>query len=142
MKDRQSFNKEPHGDIKYPQFCGKMKSEEVDTVFQNTRYTLTLPVINGYCTSKYLEALQQGVLPFIPPFYDEQFNAIPKDCFLRVSSPEDMWNKINYLEQNPGVRVTLVKHFQKLWIEPCIDGEFIKAEINNRLPFFGLKMLV
>jgi hypothetical protein len=144
LKDRQDFNKDPEVfglPLKYPQFVGKRKSEEVDEVFKNTRYTLCIPVINGYCTSKYLESLQIGVLPFIPPFYDEQFNAIPQDCFLRVTSPTDMWNKIDYLDKNPDKRIALVEYYQNLFVRPYFNGGFLKSQINQRLEKFNLEPL-
>lgn len=133
-KEMQQFNLRK--DIKtedqyYPQFIGKIKPDELDAYFMNSRYTLCLPVIQGYLTWKVYEALMNGVLPFVPPFYDEQFNAIPKDSPIRVGSPEEFRAKIQYFEQNPDSRIKLVKYLQRAWLVPALNGDFLKTQLNT-----------
>jgi hypothetical protein len=133
-KEMQQFNLRK--DIKiedqyYPQFIGKVKPKELDEYFREARYTLCLPVIQGYCTWKYLEAISNGVLPFIPPFYDEQFNAIPKDSPIRVNSPAEFHAKIEYFEQHPESRIKLVKYLQNTCCKPYTNGSFMKEQLNQ-----------
>ena len=123
----------PKEDIIYPQFKGRVDASVVDEVFQNTRYTVCFPVIPGYLTWKYLEALSNGCLPFIPPFYDEQHNAIPKDAIIRVKNPDDMHRKIEYFEQNPEQRIKLVRYYQETILKPCIDGSYFYPHLNRFL---------
>ena len=133
-KEMQQFNLRK--DIKqedqyYPQFIGKVKPKELDEYFRKSRYTICLPVIQGYLTWKYLEALMNGVLPFIPPFYDEQFRAIPADSPIRVSSPEQLRAKIEYFEQNPEQRIKLVRYLQNTWLKPALSGDFLRVQLNS-----------
>jgi hypothetical protein len=123
----------PKEDIIYPQFKGRVDASVVDEVFQNTRYTVCFPVIPGYLTWKYLEALSNGCLPFIPPFYDEQHNAIPEDAIIRVKNPDDMHRKIEYFEQNPEQRIKLVRYYQETILKPCIDGSYFYPHLNRFL---------
>jgi hypothetical protein len=128
----------PKEDIIYPQFKGRVDASVVDEVFQNTRYTVCFPVISGYLTWKYLESLMNGTLPFIPPFYDEQFNAIPEDCLLRVSDPNEMYQKIEWFEQHPDKRIEVVRYYQKLWLQPCLDGSYMYPHINRFLEKYNI----
>ena len=133
-KEMQQFNLRK--DIKqedqyYPQFIGKIKPKELDSYFGRSRYTLCLPVIQGYLTWKYLEALMNGVLPFIPPFYDAQFNAIPEDSPIRVSSPDQLRAKIKYFEENPESRIKLVRYLQNIWLKPALSGDFMRSQLNS-----------
>lgn len=147
-KEMQTFNLRKdisHEDQYYKQFIGKVKPKELDNYFRNARYTLCLPVISGYLTWKYLEAIVSGVLPFIPPFYDEQHNEIMDQHVIRVSSPEDLYEKIEYFESHPEHRYNVVRELQNRWIKPCLDGHFLKCELNKCfeeqnlvLPFGGL----
>lgn len=140
-KEMQAFNLRKdiaHCDQYYPQFVGKVKPKELDSFFRDSRYTLCLPVIPGYLTWKYLEALMNGCLPFIPPFYDEQCHEIPKDHPIRVSSPENLYAKIEYFENNPDARVKLVRYLQNLWLKPNFDGKFMKDQLNSCFEEQGL----
>lgn len=123
----------PPETIIYPQFKGRVSAEVVDQVFQKSRYTLCLPVIPGYLTWKYLEALMNGVLPFIPPFYDEQHNQIPEGAVIRVSTPEELYAKIEWFEQHPEERCKLVEFYQETLLKPCLDGSFMWSYINEFL---------
>lgn len=132
-KEMQQFNLRKdikHEDQYYPQFIGKVKPKELDNYFRDSRYTVCFPVIHGYLTWKYLEALMNGVLPFIPPFYDEQHHEISADHPIRVHTPEELYQKIEYFEQNPEQRIKLVRYLQNLWLRPCINGDFMKFQIN------------
>ena len=132
----------PKEDIIYPQFKGRVDASVVDEVFQNTRYTVCFPVIPGYLTWKYLEALMNGCLPFIPPFYDEQFNAIPHDAIIRVKDPDDMHRKIEYFEENPESRIKLVRFYQETVLKPCMDGSYFYPHLNRFLERHGIECRV
>ena len=123
----------PKEDIIYPQFKGRVDASVIDDVFRKTRYTVCFPVIPGYLTWKWLEALQAGCLPFIPPFYDEQFNAIPKDAVIRVKDPEELYFKIDYFEQNADKRIELVQFYQETCLKPCLDGSYLYPLLNSFL---------
>ena len=137
-KDYLDYSKLPPEKILYPQFKGRVDSSVIDSAFQQTRYTLCFPVIHGYLTWKWLEALMNGCLPFIPPFYDEQFNAIPEDAVIRVKDPEELHFKIDWFEQNPDKRIQLVQFYQETVLKPCLDGSYIYPHINRFLERNGV----
>lgn len=133
-KEMQAFNLRKDisiADQYYPQFIGKVKPKELDSYFRRARYTLCLPVIHGYLTWKAYEALMNGCLPFIPPFYDEQHHEFPKTHVLRVSSPEELQEKIEYFENNPEHRCNVVRHLQNTLLKPCFDGFFMKNQLSQ-----------
>ena len=129
----------PKESLLYPQFKGRVEASVIDEVFQKTRYTLCLPVIPGYLTWKYLEALMNGVLPFIPPFYDEQHNQIAPGSPLRVSSPENLYAKIEWFEAHPEARIGIVKAYQDQVLSYCKDGSFIYSHINRFLHKYNVE---
>lgn len=132
-KKYNNYEDIPKEDIIYPQFKGRVDASVVDDVFQKSRYTVCFPVIPGYLTWKWLEALMNGCLPFIPPFYDEQLNSIPADAVIRVKDPNEMHAKIEWFEQNPEHRNKLVQFYQDTILKPCIDGSFMYPYINKFL---------
>jgi hypothetical protein len=115
----------------YPQFKGFLPSQEIDELFENTRYTLVIPIRANWVTSKYAEMLRVGVVPFLHPDYDTQFNAIPKDHFTRVKSPADFYEKMEFLDTNPQERIRLVKSLQLMLLKGVRKGEFIIDMINK-----------
>lgn len=131
-KKYNDYSSIPKEDIIYPQFKGRVDASVVDEVFQNTRYTVCFPVIPGYLTWKWWESLVNGCLPFIPPFYDEQFNSIPSDSVLRVNNPDELHAKIEYFEQNPEHRIKVVRFYQNE-AQKCQDGSYIYKHINDFL---------
>lgn len=143
-KEMQAFNKEPDDpkDYWYKQFIGKMSSEETDKILVNSKYSLCIPCIPGYLTSKVYEVLSLGTLPFIPPMYDEQFNAIEEDSLLRVRDAKDLLAKIELFDSQPKTRISVVKEYQKLMLSNLFDGTFIKVEVNKRCRKFGLPELL
>nr|DAD80526.1 MAG TPA: DNA beta-glucosyltransferase [Siphoviridae sp. ctYh54] len=133
-KEMQAFNLRKDiyiADQYYPQFIGKVKPKELDSYFRRARYTLCLPVIHGYLTWKFWEAAISGCLPFIPPFYDEQFNAIPEDFPSRVATPDELYVKIEYFEKNPNARMKLVRYIQNAYCKPFLSGDFFKEQLNR-----------
>lgn len=143
-KEVQAFNKKDYDleEVKYPQFIGKMKADATDVVLKDSKYSLCIPVIPGYLTSKFYELLSVGVVPFVIPEYDEQFNSIIKDEYIRVWSPEDFIQKINYLESNPEFRCELVEDLQKRYLTDYVtSGRFIIDQINSRLMLSNLPSL-
>jgi hypothetical protein len=115
----------------YPQFKGYLPSEEIDKIFENTRYTLVIPIRKNWVTSKYAEMLRVGVVPFIHPDYDTQYNVIPKDNFIRLKSVEDFHKKMKYLDENPDKRIALVKTLQQKLLSNTKKGEFLVDVINQ-----------
>jgi len=116
-----------------PQFKGMIAHTEIDSTFSKTRYTLVIPIRANWVTGKYVEMLRVGCLPFFHPHYDTQCSTVPKDHFLRVKDPQDMYKKIEYLEANPEKRIALVKELQIKFLLGVRKGDFFANLINESL---------
>jgi hypothetical protein len=125
---------------KYPQFKGYKDSEEIDTIFKNTRYTFIIPIRPDWVTSKYVEMLRVGVVPFFHPDYDTQFSTIPKDHYLRVKTPKELFEKIDELEKNPELRISMVKKLQLQFLSGVRKGEFLCDVFNPFLERAGIQV--
>lgn len=114
-----------------PQFKGFIHHNEIDNLFKNTRYTLVIPIMPHWVTSKYAEMLSVGVLPFLHPEYDTQYNILPKDHYIRVKSPKEMYEKMEYLDNNPELRIKLVKSLQYKLLNGVRNGSFLIETLNK-----------
>lgn len=124
---------------KYSQFKGYKTAEEIDTIFKNTRYTFIIPIRPDWVTSKYVEMLRVGVVPFFHPDYDTQFSTIPKDHYLRVKTPKELFEKIEELENNQELRINLVKKLQIQFLSGVRKGEFLCDVFNPFLERAGVQ---
>lgn len=115
----------------YPQwFKGERRIETMEEELLNTRYTFCVPIKKGMVTSKYAEMLHYGIIPFLHPSYDTEFNVFPKDHFIRCKSPEDLKKKIEFLENNPDHYKTLFYSLQEKYIKDSYyTGEFVDNKI-------------
>lgn len=114
----------------FPQFQGYRTPDEIDAVFKKTRYTLIIPIRPHWVTSKYAEMLRVGVVPFFHPDYDTQYSLLPKDHYVRVKTPQEMFEKIEELEANPKKRIALVKELQFKFLQGVRKGSFLANVIN------------
>ncbi len=115
----------------YPQFKGFIEHTEVDDMFSRTKYTLVIPIRPHWVTSKYAEMLRVGVVPFLHPDYDTQYNIVPKDHFIRAKTPEDFYEKMKFLDENPEKRINLIKNLQAKLLSGVRKGEFFINMINE-----------
>lgn len=116
-----------------PQFKGLLSHYEIDDTFAKTRYTLVIPIRANWVTGKYVEMLRVGCLPFFHPHYDTQYSTIAKDHFLRVSGPQDMYKKIQQLEENPALRIKMVKELQMKFLLGVRKGDFFANILDEKL---------
>lgn len=114
----------------YPQFQGYRDPKQIDEIFKDTRYTIIIPIRPHWVTSKYAEMLRLGVVTFFHPEYDTQYSILPKDHFLRVSTPDEMYSKIEELESNPAKRIQMIKELQLKFLKGVRQGTFLADVIN------------
>ena len=126
----------------YPQFKGFKESYEIDKIFENTRYTFIIPIKANWVTSKYAEMIRVGVVPFLHPDYDTQFNVFPKNSFIRVQNPDELYKKMKYLEENPHKRIELVKKLQEKYIKDAYRGEFLINILNKYNKMMGIDVYI
>lgn len=130
--------KDLEADIIYPQFKGRTLPSEIDSIFENTRYTLCIPVIPGYLTSKFVEMIRCGVLPFVIDTYDSQCKLIGADDPVRVKTPQELYERMQWFEENPNGRIELVKYYQNKYVRYASTGGFIQDSINRFLKMYNI----
>lgn len=73
------------------------------------KYSLCIPIQRGWTTTKYIELIQCGVVPFLHPFYDEKELVLFPEI-IRVKTPDELKERIKFLDSNPEA-------YNKLWDE-------------------------
>jgi len=124
----------------YKQFKGFLEHTEIDKIMARTKYTLVIGIGENWATGKYAEAIALDVIPFIMPDYDTQFNAIPKNSWIRVNTPEELNLKIEFLENNPQVRLQILKDLKATLFKDVENGIFFYKEINKAISTLGLRI--
>lgn len=112
-------------------FKGSIHIDEVQNIMKDTRYTFIIPIKDGWVTSKYIEMIYAGVIPFFHPSYDKQRHLrIPE--ILRVNSKEELQNMIEVFENDEEMRKVLVKELQRYLIKPeDLTGETLSTTIMS-----------
>lgn len=80
-------------------FKGPKNFTELRPYIQSVKYTFIISIKKGWVTSKYIEMISQGCIPFFHPEYDTQKHCDVPD-FLRVKSPKELRDKIDLLESD------------------------------------------
>lgn len=110
----------------YNQFKGFLEGDQVNEILKRTKYTLLFPLLKGWASGKFGEVLLCGVIPFIHPEYDTQKNILPDVPFIRVSSPEDLKRKIDFLNKNENERISLHQKLVNKYITNSQESVFNK----------------
>lgn len=122
-------------------FKGSLKLDEVQNIMSDTKYTFIIPIKDGWVTSKYIEMIYAGVIPFFHPTYDTQkhINLGKFNKLLRPETPEKLLENINELENTPGLRKMVISELQTMLItDKDLNGENISHEIMSNI--YGLNM--
>lgn len=119
-------------------FKGSKNIEDIQKIMQNTKYTMIIPIRDGWVTSKYIEMIHAGVIPFFHPSYDKQKHIDIPDI-LRPDTPEQMLKNIELIELN-GVREALLKNIRDIVLKnEYYDGTFMSEKIlKNFDPKYAL----
>lgn len=111
-------------------FKGEVRIESLTDRLLKTKYTFCVPIKSGMVTSKYAEMLHYGIIPFLHPSYDTQYNVFPENHFIRCSSPAELQKKIKFLEDNPDLYKKLFYSLQEKYIK---DSYYTGDFINNKI---------
>ena len=115
----------------YPNyFKGEMRIESLSEELLKTKYTFCIPIKEGMVTSKYAEMLHFGIIPFLHPSYDTQFNVFPDGHFIRCKSPEDLKKKIHFLNENPDQYKKLFYSLQEKYLK---DSYYTGEHVDNKI---------
>lgn len=114
-------------------FKGPKKFEDLQKMLPYIKYTFIIPIEKGWTTAKYCEMLHYGIIPFMHPYYDSQRN-LGDLKFLRVNNSEELYERIEYLENNPEKRIELLNKLRKKLLKPeYYNGKHLNNLIMNNL---------
>lgn len=137
MEDIEIYGKWEHKETESDsRFKGPIKLDQVQEKVNKSKYTFIIPIKKGWVTSKYIEMIHAGCIPFFHPSYDEQYHTDVPDA-LRVKTPEELYNRIDYLERHPEVRLELLKELQYTLKEEYYNGDFINQTIMKAIYSFN-----
>lgn len=109
-------------------FCGIVPKRDLNDRIVSWKYSLCIPIGKGWATSKYLEMISNGIVPFLHPYYDGQKNTkLPHD-FLHVKDAADLKKKIEYLEKGDNYEKFITKLYNFYMRDEFLTG----SSINNR----------
>lgn len=107
-----------------PRFKGTKDFVELQKMLQRVEYTYCIPIKKGWVTSKFWEMVQNGVIPFVSPTYDEQ-NHLKIPDILRVKNAAELKKVIDFLEETPEAKNLLKKTLQEMLRDDLYSGEYL-----------------
>jgi len=114
-------------------FKGSMHINELQTTLQDVKFTFIIPIKEGWTTSKYIEMIHAGVIPFLHPSYDEQGH-LPIPMFLRPKTPSEFYARMQTLIENEEKYKEVLKNLRKNILKPeYYDGTFINNKIMSSI---------
>lgn len=111
------------------------KMSDIPDILERTKYTVIYSLKSGFISGKPWEMIAKNIIPFLHPDYDLHRHLDFPD-FLYLKSPQDLVEKINYLENNPQEYMELVTKLNGLLLDSYIDGTFLSAYLFKELKNF------
>lgn len=130
LDDVSIFGKWREPWISDDRFKGPVHIHELEEMLLKTKYTFMIPIGKGWATAKYWEMAHYGVLPFFHPWYDTQCN-IPAPDFLRVSSPNELWDRIDQLNADDQLYENILRAVYETLLEEYYDGSYLNKLLNH-----------
>lgn len=113
-------------------FKGSLHIEELQNKMRSVRSTFIIPIAPGWVTSKYIEMIYAGVVPFFHPSYDSKRLLGDLD-FLRVETPKQLMERVSMMQQD-DVYERCIKLLQKKFIKQIdLDGTTINLTIMRAI---------
>jgi hypothetical protein len=121
-------------------FRGPLDFYKLRQALSNARSTVVIPIAKGWVTSKYIEMIHAGVVPFFHPHYDEQ-NHLDVPSYLRVSTPQILMERVNRVATDDAFYMSLIASLRARFItDDYTNGRrlssliFSAADPNYSLP--------
>ena len=132
FEDVEIYGKWEHDAVnKDSRFQGSARIDELQKKLQDVKFTFIIPIKEGWVTSKYIEMIHAGVIPFLHPTYDMQGH-LPIPDFLRPKTPSEFYERMQHLIDNREEYETLLKDLRKAVLKPeYYDGTFINDKIMS-----------
>lgn len=106
---------------------GSIPFLELQEKIKHWKYSICIPIKDGWVTGKYCELIQHKIVPFLYPGYDSQ-RLVNFPEVLRLSKPSDLWERIEFFENNPN-------EYNKLWEELdalVLNDDVISGKMVNK----------
>lgn len=113
-------------------FKGSLPLDKLYNILKDAEYTFIVPIEYDWATSKYIECINNGLIPFFHPAYDTQHNVKIPD-YLRVSSPEDFKEKLNNIRNNVELKNEIKQSCKELISDDIRSGKYINSILNSYL---------
>ena len=114
-------------------FKGSIHLDDVMAKMNNVKFTFIIPIAKGWVTSKYIEMVHAGVIPFLHPTYDEQKH-LPIPDFLRPKTPTEFKERMTRLLNNENEYESVIRGLRKLICKPeYYDGTFLNNKIMTAI---------
>lgn len=106
---------------------GEVKYIEMQNIFRKAFSTFVVPIKKGWVTSKYVEALMNGVLPIFHEDYNTNLFGID-DLVIVVHNKDEFIDVFENVVKRDKAKVKmLVSKLTKILIDPYIDGRNLSA---------------
>lgn len=109
-------------------FVGEVDFESINNIMKTMKTTLLVPISPGWVTSKYVEALLNGVLPIMHVSYGYNY-LNGKNDFDVVTSPYSLKQLLDYYDENQVEWYNKVIALQDKFVKPFIDGRLLSKLI-------------
>ena len=110
-------------------FKGSIHISDLQQKLNNVKFTFIIPIKEGWVTSKYIEMIHAGVIPFLHPTYDDQNHTGIPD-FLRPKTPQEMAERIKMLSESQSKYKTVLRGLRNLILKPeFYNGTYINNQI-------------
>lgn len=113
-------------------FKGSLHIDDVQRKLRDVRSTFIIPIAKGWVTSKYIEMIQAGVVPFFHPTYDEQ-NHTDMPEFFRPSSPQELQKRILLMNDDEHYLKAINFLTHKYLTDDMYNGNYINHQIMIHL---------
>jgi hypothetical protein len=113
-------------------FKGSKSLSELEDILKRTKYSFIIPIAKGWVTSKYIEMIHNGVIPFFHPTYDEQLHIKVPDI-LRPKSPEELYKSINLIDSDENLYNDILSELQNVLNPEYYNGKFLSKTILSEI---------
>jgi hypothetical protein len=114
-------------------FKGSRHIFEIQNMLSDVKYTFIIPIAKGWVTSKYIEMIHAGVIPFFHPTYDEQGHTEVPD-FFRPKTPLELRERIEMLNNDEELYKKSIQTLRNIVLKTeYYDGTFINQKIFSSM---------
>lgn len=114
-------------------FRGSIHIDEVQRKLKNVRSTFIIPIAKGWTTSKYIEMVHAGVIPFFHPTYDEQNHTDMPDYF-RPQTPKELQKRVAQMANDDEAYCKSIQFLiDKYLTDDLYSGEYINDQIMSHI---------